>query len=395
MLGYVFLRQLDLESVSAWINAPGATDHDPARVILDKICEICILRIFMRTLFLEFIIIVKIISVFFCLQKMCWNYFTICICHHFPEGGTRGNLRSWQLFVNSCDMKIIETGKQMEQLIGLASTCCTPLVSPLSLISYQKFACSPVLCCLMPYWRNWWSRGMWEPMPAQKFRWDESSGGDSAGEWRYVLPRKKRARKSEAATAQDSRDTSKTGVKGSDRRRTYLEVILNTQRDSESEQQNDVDLIGAGAGASGAAAAASGGAFAGKVTAEKKRAQEEAKRRMERIQAALTQLVSGDNMKEVRDKLNQEMSRAKKASEPQHLANDIEGEAAWVSREARRLNGLEVDIAKLQAHLIQKRRDLQVEVQELDVLRAQLAKNTGALVLAIRGMNPFARAGET
>ena len=108
-------------------------------------------------------------------------------------------------------------------------------------------------------------------MPAQKFRWDESSGGDSAGEWRYVLPRKKRARKSETATAQDSRDTSKTGVKGCDRRRTYLEVILNTQRDSESEQQNDVDMTGAGAGASGAAAAASGGASAGTVTAEKKK----------------------------------------------------------------------------------------------------------------------------
>ena len=224
----------------------------------------------------------------------------------------------------------------------------------------------------MPYWRNWWSRGTWEPMPAQKFRWDESSVGDSAGEWRYVLPRKKRARKSEAATAQDSRDTSKTGVKGSDRRRTYLEVILNTQRDSESEQQNYVDMSGAGVGASGAAAAASGGASAGTVTAEKKRAQEKAKRR----QAALTQLGSGDDMKEVRDKLNQEMSRAKKASEPQHLANDIEGKAAWVSREERRLNELEADITKLQAHLTQKRRDLQVEIQELDVLRAQLAKNT-------------------
>ena len=38
-----------------------------------------------------------------------------------------------------------------------------------------------------------------------------------------------------------------------------------------------------------------------------------------------------------------------------------------MSREARRLNELEAD-AKLQAHLIQKRRDLQVEIQELDVL---------------------------
>ena len=68
-------------------------------------------------------------------------------------------------------------------------------------------------------------------MPAQKFRWDESSGGESIGERKYVLPRKKHARKTETATAQDSRDTSKTGVKGSDRRRTYLEVVPNTQRD--------------------------------------------------------------------------------------------------------------------------------------------------------------------
>ena len=168
------------------------------------------------------------------------------------------------------------------------------------------------------------------------------------------MPRKKRARKTETATAQDSWDTSKTGVKGSDRRRTYLEVILNTQTDSESEQQNDVDMTGAGAGASGAAAAASG-ASAGtgtiSVTGEKEKAQEEAKRRTERIQAALAQLGSGDDMKEVRDNLNQEMSRAKKTSEPQHLANDIEGKAAWVSREARRLNELEADIAILQAHL--------------------------------------------
>ena len=68
-----------------------------------------------------------------------------------------------------------------------------------------------------------------------------------------------------------------------------------------------------------------------------------------------------------------------KASEPQHLANDIEGKAAWVSREVRRLNELEADNAKLQAHLIQKRRDIQVEIQDLDVLRAQLAKNTGCV----------------
>ena len=83
------------------------------------------------------------------------------------------------------------------------------------------------------------------------------------------------------------------------------------------------------------------------MTGEKKKAQEEAKRRTERIQAALAQLGSGEDMKEVRDKLNQEMSRAKKASEPQYLANDIEGKAAWVSREARRLNELEADIARV------------------------------------------------
>ena len=100
-------------------------------------------------------------------------------------------------------------------------------------------------------------------------------------------------------------------MKRSDRRRTYLEVVLNTQRDSESQQQNERDMTGAGAGANGAAAAASG-ASAGtiSVTTEKKKAQEEAKRRMERIQAAFAQWGSGDDMKEVRDKLNQEMSRA-------------------------------------------------------------------------------------
>ena len=74
-------------------------------------------------------------------------------------------------------------------------------------------------------------------MPAQKLHWDESSSGDSAGEWKYVMPRKKRARKTETATAQDAKDTSKSknesGVKVFDRCRTYLEVTLNTQRDSE------------------------------------------------------------------------------------------------------------------------------------------------------------------
>ena len=181
----------------------------------------------------------------------------------------------------------------------------------------------------------------------------------------------------ETVTAQDGKDKSESNsvseVKGFERRRTYLEVILNTQKDSESEQQNDVDMVGADFGANGAAPAASGasaGTGVTSVTGENQKAQEEAKRRMERVQAALMQLGSGDDLKEVRDNLNQEMSRAKKASEPQHLANDIEGKAAWVSRDARWLNELEADIAKRQAHLIQKRRDFQVEIQELD-----LAKN--------------------
>ena len=59
-----------------------------------------------------------------------------------------------------------------------------------------------------------------------------------------------------------------------------------------------------------------------------------------------------------------------------------------MSREARRLNELEADIAKLQAHLKQKRRDLQVEIQELDVLRAQLAKNTGCVGTGNQGNEP-------
>ena len=123
------------------------------------------------------------------------------------------------------------------------------------------------------------------------------------------------------------------------------------------------------------------------MTVEKKKA--EAKRRMERFQAALTQLGSRDDLKDDRKKLNQEIPRAKKASEPQHLANDIEGKAACVSREARRLNDLEADIAKLQAHLIQKSRDLQVAIQELDVLRAQLAKNTGFVGAGDQGNGPL------
>ena len=44
-------------------------------------------------------------------------------------------------------------------------------------------------------------------MPAQKFHWDESSSGDGAGEWRYVMPRKKQARKTETVAVQDGKHT--------------------------------------------------------------------------------------------------------------------------------------------------------------------------------------------
>ena len=130
------------------------------------------------------------------------------------------------------------------------------------------------------------------------------------------MPRKKRARKTETATAQDGKDKSKskseTGAKWFERRRAYLEVILNTRRDSESEQHNDVDMVGADSGANGAAAGSGPSAGSGvtSVTGDRKRAQEEAKRRMERIQSALTQLGSGDDLNDVREKLNEEMSRA-------------------------------------------------------------------------------------
>ena len=100
--------------------------------------------------------------------------------------------------------------------------------------------------------------------------------------WRVAV---RDATKEETATTQDGKDKTKIGVKGSDRRRTYLGVILDTQRDSESEQQNDVGMVGADSGANGAAAASgpSAGTGATSVTGEKKRAPEEAKRRMERI----------------------------------------------------------------------------------------------------------------
>ena len=65
-------------------------------------------------------------------------------------------------------------------------------------------------------------------------------------------------------------------------------------------------MTGAGAGASGSSgAAASGGASAGTVTAEKKKRKKKPNVVWRDPRAALTQLGSGDDMKEVRDKLNQ------------------------------------------------------------------------------------------
>ena len=76
MLGYVLVRQLfDLESVSAmkknvnaWIYAPRATDHNPARVILDKFWK-------------------SVIFAFSCghnfvgINNLCKNYFRIFFNH--------------------------------------------------------------------------------------------------------------------------------------------------------------------------------------------------------------------------------------------------------------------------------------------------------------------------
>ena len=102
---------------------------------------------------------------------------------------------------------------------------------------------------------------------------DGSSSGDSAGEWRYAMPRKKRARKTETVRT-GARARVKLGAKGFERRSTNLEVILNAQRDSESEQHSDVDMVGADSGANGAAAASgpSVGTGVTSVTGEKKRA---------------------------------------------------------------------------------------------------------------------------
>ena len=71
------------------------------------------------------------------------------------------------------------------------------------------------------------------------------------------------------------------------------------------------------------------------------------------------------DMKDVMDKLNVELVKAPKASEPPPLANDIEGKAAFVAMESRRLN--EADIATASA-LVKRRKDFQVEITELEFI---------------------------
>ena len=83
---------------------------------------------------------------------------------------------------------------------------------------------------------------------------------------------------------------------------TYLKHFLNTQKDSENEQQSDVDMVGADAGRTGQQLSGTPvGTTATSVSGEKQKAQEEAKRLMERIQSALTHLGSGDVLKDVRE----------------------------------------------------------------------------------------------
>ena len=73
--------------------------------------------------------------------------------------------------------------------------------------------------------------------------------------WRVsVRGRKKRAKTTTAPQDGKDKSTAESGAKGSERRRTNLQVILNTQKDSENEQQSDVDMVGADAGKNGAAA---------------------------------------------------------------------------------------------------------------------------------------------
>ena len=74
------------------------------------------------------------------------------------------------------------------------------------------------------------------------------------------------------------------------------EAFLNTQKDSENEQQSDVDIA-----LTLCAFCTPVGTTATSVSGEKQKAQEEAKRLMERIQSALTHLGSGDVLKDVRE----------------------------------------------------------------------------------------------
>ena len=72
--------------------------------------------------------------------------------------------------------------------------------------------------------------------------------------------------------------------------------------------------------------------------AAKKKLQGAAKVLAMKLEQAVTQLGKGDDMKDVRDKLNGELA------ESQHVASGTEGKAALVTREARRLNELEAEM---------------------------------------------------
>ena len=98
-------------------------------------------------------------------------------------------------------------------------------------------------------------------------------------------------------------------------------------------------MVVADSGAKGAASSPSVGTGVTYVTREKKRAQEEATRGLERMQLASTVGM----WRRLEGRAGKAQSRDVEV-EPQHLANDIEGKAAWVSREARRLCELEADI---------------------------------------------------
>ena len=111
------------------------------------------------------------------------------------------------------------------------------------------------------------------------------------------------------------------------RRRSYLEVFYTT----ESGQQNAADMIGAGVGASGAGNGDCG------------------RRRLKKGQTShgedpgsFDQVGLWRRHEGSAGQVQPRDVEGKEASEPQH---DIEGKAAWVLREARRLNELEADIA--------------------------------------------------